>query len=158
MELSLLKERCRCETCKTEFIALILGTETGYGIYYGEYVLYGKNGEMVYWNCLRDPVFEEVSHMVDDIVSQMTGTKIEHSTHFPSVFGICCDPASDGSVFRLTPYCSACGSKKVTIDAPVHPIKYLIVDVPSVTHNVWNQLSPQKKRFKLYTELYRNKP
>jgi hypothetical protein len=88
MELTLFKHRCRCEICGKEFDVLAFGPEGRYG----EYILYGKNGQLAYWRVLEDPVFSEASDFVDIFLSLASGTKIVQSTKFVGISGICCDP------------------------------------------------------------------
>jgi len=149
MELTLFEFHYRCKNCNNEFDVLDLPPEGTYG----EFIMYGQNGEIAYWNGITDPVFKEVSKFTNSLTPLADLDEIAQSSAFLEICGVCCDLAREGSVFRVRPSCPDCKSEDIRLLREIDPQHGIVVDVPCITHNTWNRLSQEEKKQQLLKAL-----
>lgn len=119
---------------------------------YGEYVLHAQNGDLAYWIVVEDHVFDEIVRIVSNLAEKWSLSKGLLSGF---IYGICCDLAPDGSVYRTIPYCPICFDGKVSLVDVPEPYQRKVFDIPYATHLYWNSLSNEEKTSMAENELKR---
>lgn len=119
------------------------------GIPYGEFLFRSEKGNLAYLNALEDPYFEGISTVfgASKYMSSRENDSVT-STVFHSIYGVICDPASDGSQYKIDPLpiCPNCGADHHFSRTPTHPAEWIEMDVPNVSYHHWNTLSPDEKQ------------
>lgn len=114
---------------------------------YGEFLLRKRNGPgMRYLNALEDDAYQEVSEIIKGFFPNV---KFESSDLLQIVFGpVACDPDIDGKPFEmnLAPYCETCDAAEPLSWQMTEPPVFVYIEVPLVKHDLWNSLSPERKR------------
>lgn len=142
-------------TCANRHQFEAVGTGAGS---YGEFVMYGaaiKAGP-AYLFALEDPVYREVSALIDELPETRGRSELQRADLLQEVFGVACDPAPDGSRYKIGfPPCPTCGTHKLdtwsVLDAYNGPV------LP-VTHQAWNAASKAQKTAWLKDALARTYP
>jgi hypothetical protein len=120
---------------------------------YGELVMYGKQLALgpALLSAIGDPVFDEVSALVDAQPELRSQSERERSDRFQEIFGIACDPAPDGSQFQIGfPACPSCGTRKHRTWSPVGSYSGPVLPI---THVAWKALSDAQKVARLRAAL-----
>lgn len=133
-----------CGKCNTSFKSPGISGEL-----YGEFLLWSeKNSEVAYLNAVKDPFFEEVEKIFDEVIKYKSIGSCDCVDMFQAVFSESCDTAIDGTKFRidLQPICPNCGSRELSSWGPVKPIEYTTEDIKSVSHKHWATLTYEKKK------------
>ncbi len=131
----------KCANCGNESTAPVLSV-------YGMFALRSDKAEhTAYCNAIEDSVFQECAEFVRDLVSE---TERVDATQY--AFGATCDLAPDGTRFRIgrRPTCPSCGYR-YTSWRPADPPA--TVEVSSVTHCEWSQLSLAERRERIREDL-----
>lgn len=99
-------------------------------------------------NAIDDSVFEEVDQILLDDYRVRSLDNFKRSDLLNEVFGIACDPDRTGKMFRIGKpiYCVHCGSGNIIGCESVEPVRCIEMEIPSVTHERWNDLSNVEKR------------
>lgn len=131
-----------CENCDKTFKAPELPER------YGEFILHSNDiNDSVYLNAFEDQVFNEVKELYKKNENVKKKNKLSDTKLFQSIFSISCDLAADGSQYQIgfIEICPNCSSGSITSWSPTDPPEFLSEDIKSVTHNLWNKLSEEKK-------------
>lgn len=127
---------------------------------YGEFLLRNDiNNSERYLNGICDSTYEEV----DEILRSETRIKalndLDRAEILQLVFGIACDPDSNGARFDMErkPRCSHCGSRNIDYWEATEPPRYIDLEIPQVTHIKWDGLTRDEKFRAVSDELDRLK-
>ncbi len=134
----------KCNKTEQEFQTYGLGGPGSYG----EFLMHAQNGAMAYWNTLDDPVYKSLVSITDAFAADLSLNRL---TVFYLTCGICCDAASDGSVYSRRPFCLCCKANDVTFFFMPEPLQLKAFVLPDVTHKRWKRLSEEGRK-----ELVRN--
>jgi hypothetical protein len=128
-----------CSNCGYKDRTYSFGDQDSYGRLLGT----TASNEIAEFNAWDDPVFNEISSLLDEILPE---GEPNHTLYFHHALGVACDPAPSGEqyVFSGEITCPNCGSKQVNYGPSEPPIVEL-VDIPLVTHKLWQQLSRKEK-------------
>lgn len=122
-----------------------------FGAPYGEFLLHARNDDLALWNTAGDSTFDKCFHLIDNLFpADVSETKKIGAYH--AILGTFCDPAPDGSIFQIRPYCPYCD------DNDVYPVNYIStkrVSIPEVTHHQWDSLTDEEKKNLVLSELRR---
>lgn len=114
---------------------------------YGEFIMRSNSGEhWVFLNAFDDPVFTEVADIVDSNPKLQAENKKMVGGLTQSAFSAACDPAPDGSPYRIgwLLRCPKCGGDSLKgWDEEIPPVR---VDLPSPAHVEWLSLSMDERR------------
>ena len=116
---------------------------------YGEFLLRSeKTDEEAYLNAINDKSFNELASMINNNISLKGKDELQRADILQEIFGICCDPAKDGSVFqiKIKPKCQICGTREVALVGPFNLPMFVEKKIPHVTHVKWNSLSVADKK------------
>ncbi|MEN8241215.1 MAG: hypothetical protein ABFS17_04800 [Chloroflexota bacterium] len=136
----------KCMDCSFSVKDYTFGSFGGYGRFLGR----TSKDEIAEFFAINDPVFKEVSKLVDSILPEESRKRIG-CLH--TVLESACDPAPSGERYQFLGKkgCSKCGSKNVKhnrLDPPIEKI-YL----PFVTHSEWDNLSQEEKQQRITKQL-----
>lgn len=114
---------------------------------YGEFLLRSPSGEMRCLNANLDDVFTEVEALLANDPQVRSLDAFRRADILNDVFGVACDPDSQGNEFRIGARqpCSHCGEHEIAEWESVEPPAYVDVNVPPVTHFRWQKLSQDEK-------------
>ncbi|MET0391282.1 MAG: hypothetical protein ABW321_35240 [Polyangiales bacterium] len=122
---------------------------------YGEFVMYGEHSPApALLSAVEDPVYREVSALLREIPEVRGKSDIERCRLLKAVFGVACDPAPDGSRFRIgLPPCPTCGTRSTKSSVPMTAYAG---DVLHITHAAWSSATKAQKlvRLKSAVEAY----
>ena len=107
---------------------------------YGEFLLRsGGRGTEAYLDAKQDPIYREVSDSVKHHPLAAQLRAIKQGELVQKVFGITCDPDTDGSDFQTwrKPKCPYCGVDKPSRWEATEPPELIEMDLPPITHNQW---------------------
>lgn len=136
--------RCECKNCRRqsdiyrfsdfEYGRRLLRTEDG--IDFGLVISY------------EDKVFEEIEKMVDSFCKNMDIPKFRElklAGYFDKVFGLTCDPINGKKIdASKTLVCKYCRSDNIET-FNYQPPKDIELEVPMITHDLWEQKSESEK-------------
>ena len=113
---------------------------------YGTFLGRSVAGEVATFDSFGESVWAEVEDLirVDSRTRFLDLGEVGQLTQ--GALSFVCDPAPSGNPYVIdeTPGCPTCGSTK--IDSFIqHPDEPLAIDVPAMTHRVWDRLSSQDK-------------
>jgi hypothetical protein len=132
----------RCKHCHSTFKAPTILSSA-----YGEFLLRseGRRTE-AYLNAITDPVYREVDALVKAHSKVARMRSSEAADVLQKIFGVACDPDSDGTEFRIDrlPRCSSCGGEPDYWEATESP-EIVENELRPVTHERWNRMSAQEK-------------
>lgn len=133
----------RCQECGYAGITYAYGSFAGYGRLLGR----TSKNELAEFSAWEDDVFQEVSSIVDSVMSQNSTSKAEC---FQWVLGIVSDPAPSGEPYDFTGVvrCPNCGSLAVQY-GPDDPPVIEAIHIPLVTHEAWQVLSKDERQQKI---------
>jgi len=120
---------------------------------YGEFLLRSRNGGIRYLDAVADPVFDNVSHLVRQVLSEENIKVPDWLDIFQDIFGeVACDPDVDGTYFKmnLPPPCPTCGTYMMQSwdSANSDPVE---TDVANVTHGGWDRMTEAEKHYHIRT-------
>ena len=141
----------KCSACNRTFKLPGVSGEN-----YGEFLLSSEiNGELGYLNACDDKVFNEVSEIFDQILISLKINCKDKDETFQYIFGSACDPANDGSKFRigLMPSCPYCQSRQMSSWKIIEPIEYSENDIHIISHDLWNSLDIKEKHLLIKSEI-----
>ncbi|WP_346837592.1 hypothetical protein [Microbulbifer sp. SAOS-129_SWC] len=146
MKLQIVK--CRCGSCGFEFNVPQIRSGS-----YGEFLLRGKSiNSVAYLDAMGDKTYDEVDRLIKSD-SRMSGksANVLAGVLRKSYGSIACDSDSEGSVFQIGafPACPSCGLQSVDYWEVVEPPEFIDIEVPPVTHMVWQSLSESEKKQKV---------
>lgn len=136
---------CKCKNCgKQSEVYRFSDFE------YGRRLLSTEDGiDFGFLDCLEDKVFADVGKMVDSFFEKVDIPKFRELTlarYFDKVFGLTCDPINgkkiDASKLQT---CKYCGSSNIETNE-YQPRKVADVEVPLITHDLWEQKSESEKQ------------
>ena len=136
--------RCECKNCgKESEIYRFSDFE------YGRRLLRTEDGiDFGLEICYKDKVFEEVEKMVDSFCKDMNIPKFRElklAEYFDKVFGLTCDPINGKKIdASKAPVCKYCGSDSIET-FNYQPPKEVELEVPLITHDLWEQKSESEK-------------
>lgn len=115
---------------------------------YGSFLLRSETGQLAYLNALNDPVYEEVSGLLErnDRVRDLSA--YERSNVLRRIYGyVACDKAEDGSVLAIGahPVCPHCGSREIKSWIYKSPPEFVEGALGHVSHNGWLSMSETEK-------------
>lgn len=84
-----------------------------------EFLMYAQNGAVACWYALDDSVYKSLVSITDAFAAERSLNRL---TVFYLTGGICCDAASDGSVYNRRPYCPNLYNSK-RLFSPMSPIR-----------------------------------
>lgn len=116
---------------------------------YGFLLLRSANNFMAFLNAIEDPTFDEVRSLIKTSSHRRHLRGIDRSGILHRIFGeLACDTDPKGSVFviDMPPTCHACGSQEIAAWDFKDPPEIADIDVPHVTHEYWNSLTPEQKK------------
>ena len=95
-----------------------------------------------------DPVADELSAVIDDVLGETPVSEGDRGTIFRRLVGAVCDPDDDGSAFEVErpPTCPVGGETRVQDWQELEPPDVRTIDVPSVTHRRWDAMDPEERR------------
>lgn len=111
---------------------------------YGEFLLRSETRRSErYLNGITDPVYQEVDDLLRFETRVRNRSDRERSEVLQSVFGVACDPDTDGDLFQMNlfPRCPDCGADDVETWEATEPPRVVDLEIPPVTHAAWNALS-----------------
>jgi hypothetical protein len=111
-----------------------------------------RAGTLAFVDTFRDPVFAEVEDFVDR--NRPSGMGAGASGHVvQKLFGLTVDPDTDGSPFVVggKPTCQGCGS--LTRWEITEPPEFVNVDVPHVSHQLWDRMDRSEREALLASAL-----
>jgi hypothetical protein len=111
---------------------------------YGDFVMYGEHAsEPALLSGFDDPVYREVSALLRELPEVRKKTDLERCRLLKGVFGVACDPAPDGTRFRIGfPPCPKCGTRSTKSSAPVNTYSGGVL---YVTHTAWSGATKAQK-------------
>jgi hypothetical protein len=139
----------KCEPSGHEFRApeLPLGA-------YGEFLLRAEEGTaLAYLNALADPTYKEVGALLEKKPGMDRATPNRRAEILRHIYGaVACDPDSGGRPFKIgqRPTCPVCSSSTMRSWQEVYPAEYIDLDVPPVTHRLWQSLSEEQKATRIH--------
>ena len=94
-----------CKTCGIKYKAATIPEMT-----YGDLILRTNTGKKRYTSLLNPKEFDEVANIVDADPQMALLSEHDRADIFQNIFGVACDPASDGSIYniRQDPICPQC--------------------------------------------------
>lgn len=116
---------------------------------YGEFILRDEAGvSMAYLNAMEDSTYKEVEAILKGQpgVDRMTPNK--RAELLRRVYGpVACDVSTDGRVLKIGqhPKCPECSSSTMRSWQEVQPAEFVELDIPSVTHALWQSLTEGQK-------------
>lgn len=132
-----------CANCNKDFLVDMLPGDYNYGTF-----LLRSEGldNIAYLDSFSDQVFNEFKNLLYGFLVHITN-EIKKVDIFQNLFGICCDPDKDGSLFniRIEPKCPFCGMRKILKFTSLNPSKLIKKDIPIITHNKWNSMKKEQK-------------
>lgn len=131
---------CRCKQCRYEFETVTL-PEMSYGLF----LLRSCSGQYVaVIDSNRDAVFDECYGLVKRIIGPTT-SESRAVDCFHGLLHLTCDPAPDGSSFRLIgPVCPRCRSTDVS-HSDVLPPQWRQRELAPPGHSRWQAMSPDER-------------
>ena len=139
----------QCDKCSKWFKAVELPGEICYGIFLAR----NKKGSMRILYALEDPVYQEVSEIIetDEIAHCMDD--MEKSDILQAAFEVACDNDDDGSPFQLNvfPTCPYCGSLKIKHYTSTEG--FIEHDLESLTHEKWNTMTIAQRKEVVHVKL-----
>jgi hypothetical protein len=113
----------------------------------GVFVYESSNGELRYFDSLTDRVWNEVKELTDEVLGrEVSGTN--DVAVFHRILNLTIDPPTDGGTFisswEKVP-CPECASTSRSRFGPYSPPRFEVVNIQSVTHYQWFQLSAAER-------------
>jgi hypothetical protein len=98
-------------------------------------------------NGLSDSVYAEVDQLLKCLIKAKQLSDSEQTEILQSFFGAACDPASDGTPYRmfLNPQCPQCRASTIEDWKILEPPRFIEKEIPHVTHSKWNALNNEDK-------------
>jgi hypothetical protein len=122
-----------CKACGTRFTSPSVSG-------YGEFLMRSAQGDIVYLNAIKDPLFDEFYNVIDEYTGSLKQHKKDEILRHN--FGFACDRAADGTFYQITnkPKCSNCHAEEYTAFGITNPPESVDIDIKPATHNLWNSL------------------
>jgi hypothetical protein len=112
---------------------------------YGEFVMRGEHSpEPALLRALEDPVYLEVDALLQRSGAMRGKTDLQQADLLQAVFGVACDPAPDGTHFKIgrKAPCPVCATHEMQSWEPAGPYAGPVLPV---THKIWNALTEAEK-------------
>jgi hypothetical protein len=135
--------RNQCGRCGTTYTTYSLPADS-----YGPILFATPAGEVTLVSPDEDPVWDEVSRLVDEAVSHSGLNTSEKADVFDRALSRTLDRGQDGECFSAwgnTP-CPRCLSKKLSYFAPMEPPQFKEVELKTPGHEAWMALEPEAKK------------
>jgi hypothetical protein len=145
--MTLVAYRYKCGSCGHDLLAPV-------AVGYGELVARSAGqGSHALLHGLDNPTYAEVDTLLSEMGAYANLSDRDRGPLLQTVFGVACDHDSDGSEFVVgaMPKCPTCGSRSMASWAPESAMRDDAI--PTVTHVVWSQLTPEAKRKLLQARL-----
>lgn len=151
ISLKLTKARVKCSKCGFERILYFTPDN-----WYGEKVVSTKDGELcAYVNLMEESIIQELDEICIDILKKekIDVSKNKRGRIVSQMYSVTCDDI-DGHKVDNTPSwkCCNCSDGEVQEDK-VFGEKMVDIQMPYVTHKVWNSLDYSQKESKVRSEL-----
>jgi hypothetical protein len=134
----------KCAQCGNTFKAAAIGSGS-----YGEFLLRSDGaGAEAYLDALSDKTYDQVDKLLEVHPMLAGKSALKRAEILRSIYGaIACDPDEHGNSFIIggRPRCPVCGSQKMESWEFTDPIEFVELDIPPVTHQLWNALSDEEK-------------
>jgi len=134
----------KCAQCGNTFKAAAIGSGS-----YGEFLLRSEGeGVEAYLDALSDKTYDEVDKLLEAHPMLVGMSAFKRAEILRSVYGaIACDPDQHGNSYVIDghPRCPTCGSREIESWEFTDPIEFVELDIPPVTHQLWNSLSDEEK-------------
>lgn len=155
MNIKVRREVVRCSKCKRENEFLYLSDFS-----YGERLVLFNNGmKYAYINLLEDNVYSDFIDKVKVILyshqKQVLDNELQNIINY--MFAITCDKiqGSDVDFVKSRKKCIYCATQDFE-NLMVEPEKIIYIDVPNVTHEVWENMHEEKKMQLIESSLRKN--
>ncbi|MGE8412113.1 MAG: hypothetical protein ACN6QY_07075 [Pseudomonas sp.] len=114
---------------------------------YGEFLMRSISGETVFLDGPHDAIYSEVDALLEQLLQGQGVSAVRRADLLRKVFGVACDPDSQGQPFSLLikPRCGQCASVNMDYWEGTEPPEYVDCDFPPVQHEQWRQLSQGQK-------------
>lgn len=150
------KEVVLCSKCKSPKAFFYLSDFA-----YGEKLFLTNDGtDYVFVNLFEDEVFDEFNDIVNMVFKErnIVFSKGKFAEVVNNIFGISCDSIAGKQIDTSLKdeQCSQCGSKEFQSNL-IEPEQFIDIEVPIVTHNLWNNMNKKEKKYSIEMELQRKK-
>lgn len=139
-----------CGACSARFESFH-GSPHDYGV-----IPYSTEvGEMAFLSPDEDPVWEEVSDIVAQQMTERSADEVERARVFHAALTRSLDPSPSGRSYYawgMAP-CPRCGSLARSHFGPVDPARFVDVEETAVSHRRWEALSPREKEHEVGTAI-----
>lgn len=127
---------------------------------YGQFLMRSPSGETVFLDGLNDEVYSEVDQLLEQLLQGQNVSAVRRADLLRWVFGVACDPDSQGQPFGLLtkPRCGQCASVKMDQWQATDPAQYVECDFAPVQHSQWLRLSQAQKLQRLAAALAQPRP